>query len=257
MATQDPSDDTSAHEGSVTTPEDSTINEVFARLSAMLYSGADSESVHQALVDACPTLVEGCDRAAIMLRERDRYRTAAATDAVAAQIDQLELRVGEGPCLDAIRDEAYQHDPDLSDSVGPWPRFTAAIVAETPVRSAIGYRLMLDGDKVGALNLFSDSPNGLTRRAADAGAVLASFSSVAMMALRARTEATTLREGLRSNREIGKAVGLLMAAHRVGADEAFGILRRTSQELNVKLAQVASQVVAGQEDQYAGRRSEG
>jgi transcriptional regulator with GAF, ATPase, and Fis domain len=234
---------------------DATIQDVFRQLSALIYAGADSGSIHQAVVDAAKRLIGGCDRASLLVRTRDRYATAASTDDIARRIDQIELEVGEGPCVDAILDEAYQHDPDLTDSRTPWPRFTARIVAETPVRSAIGYRLLLDGDKVGALNIFSDTPNGLTAKSADVGAVIASFASVALMAIRAREEAATLREGLQSNREIGKAVGLLMSAHHVNGQEAFDLLRRTSQELNMKLAHVAAQVVDGQESQFGAARS--
>lgn len=243
-------------------PAQEPVREVFRQLSRLIYIGAEAATIHQALVDASKQLVDGCDRASLLLRDgdRDRYHTAASTDDIARSIDRIEIELAEGPCFDAINDEAYQHDADLTNTETPWPRFTERIVAETPVRSAIGYRLVLEGNKAGALNLFSDTPNGLTRRSADAGAVLASFAAVALMALRAREEATTLRQGLNSNREIGKAVGLLMAAHRVGADEAFAILRRTSQDLNVKLAEVAAQVVQGQESQSAetapGRRDD-
>ena len=53
----------------------------------------------------------------------------------------------------------------------------------------------------------------------------------------------TLRDGLQSNREIGKAVGLLMAFHQISDDDAFGMLRKASQDMNIKLADVARQVV--------------
>lgn len=234
-------------------PVDPTITDVFRQMSALIYAGADSGSIHQALVDASVRLVEGCDRASLLVRTRDRFVTAASTDDIARRIDQIELEIGEGPCVDAIVDEAYQHDPDLTDARTPWPRFTERIVAETPVRSAIGYRLFLDGDKVGALNLFSDTPGGLTSKSADVGAVIASFASVALMAIRAREQAATLRQGLQSNREIGKAVGLLMAAHHISGQEAFELLRNTSQELNMKLAHVASQVIEGQEAQFSSQ----
>lgn len=236
---------------SLDVPVDPTINDVFRQMSALIYAGADSGSIHQALVDAAPRLVEGCTRASLLVRARDRFVTAASTDDIARRIDQIELEVGEGPCVDAIVAEAYQHDADLTDGTSPWPRFCERIVAETPVRSAIGYRLLLDGDKIGALNLFADVPGGLTERSADTGAVIASFASVALMAIRAREEAATLRQGLSSNREIGKAVGLLMAAHHISGQEAFELLRNTSQELNMKLAQVASQVIEGQESQFS------
>ncbi len=241
-------------DATVEIPLDPTTHDVFHQLSALIYAGADSGSMHQSIVDAAKRLVPGCDRASLLVRTRDRFATAASTDDIARRIDQIELEVGQGPCVDAILDEGYQHDPDLTDAVTPWPRFTERIVAETPVRSAIGYRLLLDGDKVGALNLFADTPNALTSRSADAGAVIASFASVGIMAIRAREEAATLRQGLQSNREIGKAVGLLMAAHRIGGEEAFELLRRTSQELNMKLAHVAAQVVDGQEGQFAPKR---
>lgn len=234
-------------------PADGATQEVFRQLSALVYAGADANSIHQALVDASVRLVDGCQRASLMLRSNGRYSTAASTDDIARRIDQIEIEVGEGPCLDAILDEAYQHDADLAAGTSPWPRATERILAETPVRSAIGYRLFLEGEKVGALNLFSDVPGALTSRSADQGAVLASFASVSLIALRAREEAESLRHGLQSNREIGKAVGLLMAAHRVSADEAFAILKRTSQDLNMKLVQVATQVVEGQQAQLAAK----
>jgi len=238
-------------------PADQGTRDVFVRLSALIYAGADEADVYQAIVDAARRLVDGCERASIMLKRRDRFVTAASTDDVARLADQIEREVREGPCYDAVLDEAYQHDTDLTSGTSPWPRFTERVLAETPVRSAIGYRLFLDGDKVGALNLFADEPGALTERSADQGAVLASFASVALMAVRAREEAATLRLGLQSNREIGKAVGLLMAAHHMGAEQAFGVLRRTSQELNMKLTQVAEEVVRGQEQQFGSTSSDG
>lgn len=237
-------------------PSDQGTRDVFVRLSGLIYAGADEADVYQSIVDAARRLVDGCERASIMLKQRDRFVTAASTDDVARLADQIETEVREGPCYDAVLDEAYQHDADLTSGTSPWPRFTERVLAETPVRSAIGYRLFVDGDKVGALNLFADVPGALTERSADQGAVLASFASVALMAVRAREEAATLRLGLQSNREIGKAVGLLMAAHHMGAEQAFGVLRRTSQELNMKLTQVAEEVVRGQEQQFGTTSSD-
>lgn len=234
-------------------PGDETTREVFVRLSALVYAGADAASIHQSLVDAATRLVDGCDRASLMLKERDRFIIAAATDDVARRIDQIEIELRQGPCYDAIVDEAYQHQPNLAEGETPWPQLTERVVAETPVRSAIGFRLLLDGTKVGALNLFADEPDSLTQAAADQGAVVAAFASVALMALRAREQAATLREGLHSNREIGKAIGLLMAAHHVSAARAFDLLKSTSHDLNMKLAHVAEQVVRGQDSQYQAK----
>lgn len=73
--------------------------------------------------------------------------------------------------------------------------------------------------------------------------MLAAFASVAINAVNKGEDAASLRRGLLSNREIGKAVGMLMMLHDMGEDEAFDLLRRHSQALNIKLADVAREVI--------------
>lgn len=226
----------------MTTEKESPPGEVFDALARVVYGGEDFAGVYQAVCDAAPRLVDGCARASLLLKDRGRLFTAAATDDVARTIDRLELEVGEGPCLDAIEEESIQLDADLTTG-SAWPRLQRRILAETPVRSSAGFRIVVDDRKVGALNLFGDTPGALTQRSVDQGAVLAAFASVALGSAERQEQARTLREGLASNREIGKAIGLMMAFHKVGDEEAFAILRTASQELNVKLSEVARQVV--------------
>ncbi len=221
---------------------------LFARLAHLVYQSDTSAQTYQALVKAARDLVTGCDRACIMLLTQGQLSTAAATDDIALIIDQLEQEAGEGPCVDAIFEEAAQVEPDIRDSPA-WPKLIPMVLERTPVRGMIGFRLLIDGAKAGALNLFSDTPDAFTAESADQGAVVAAFVLVALMTFTARQEAAQLRAGLSSNREIGKAVGLLMAAHKVDADAAFGLLRKTSQDLNLKLSSVAEQVVAGMDAQ--------
>jgi AmiR/NasT family two-component response regulator len=73
--------------------------------------------------------------------------------------------------------------------------------------------------------------------------VLASFVTVALVASEQRDTAESLRAGLHSNREIGKAMGLMMAFHKISDEEAFTMLRRASQDMNIKLSEVARRVV--------------
>jgi GAF domain-containing protein len=215
---------------------------VLRGLAELVYDGDDYAEMYQAVCDAALHLVDGCDHASIMLRQGDRYATAAASDDIARTIDRLEREVGEGPCVDAIEEEAAQLDGDLTVHAA-WPRLRDRLVAGTPVRGMAGFRLLVDNRKAGALNLFSDRPGALTQDSVDQAAVLAAFASVALMAATHKEQARTLREGLSSNREIGKAIGLMMAFHKVGDEEAFEILRKASQEMNIKLSEVAGQVV--------------
>lgn len=221
---------------------DASTSQVFRTLADVVYASDDFALIYAAVVGAATHLVEGCDHASLMLLRDGRLVTVASSDELAARIDDFERQLGEGPCLDAIEHDSMYHDADLTDG-SPWPRLGDRVLRETSVRGMAGFQIRA-GEEVGALNLFSDTAGGLTPKAVEQAIVLASFISVALIASHERRSAQTLRSGLQSNREIGKAVGLMMAFHKIDDDAAFAMLRRTSQELNIKLSEVARQIVA-------------
>ncbi len=219
-----------------------TTPSAFLELSNLVYRSDTYEEIYQAVCDAAPRLVTGCDHASLMLRQHGSLITAASNDDVARLVDEMEREIGAGPCVDAIVDDAPQIDADLTKSQ-VWPLLSTRVLESTPVRGMAGFRVLVDNRKVGALNLFSDTPHALTAQSVNEAAVLAAFTSVALMAASRDEAATTLRAGLESNREIGKAIGLLMAFHKISDDDAYEMLRRTSQDMNIKLAHVAAEVV--------------
>ncbi|GGG02088.1 transcriptional regulator [Rhodococcoides trifolii] len=215
---------------------------VFAGLGKVVYRGSTADDVYDAIANAAATLVDGCDHASIMMRQGDVYRTVAASDDVARQVDELERATGEGPCLDAIIDESAQVEPDFR-GVSEWPRLARAVVESTPVRGAMGFRLLIDSRKVGALNLFTDTPGVFTTESVEQAVLMTAFASVAATAVAKGEQAESLRQGMLSNREIGKAIGLLMALHDIDDDTAFDLLRRTSQDMNVKVIELARRII--------------
>jgi hypothetical protein len=217
----------------------------FRAMSEIVYSGKSFDSVYDALCRSTVEFVDGADHVSLMLSQNGRTRTVAASDEIARSIDKLEQAIGEGPCLDAIDDA--QPDQHLCTDLtrdSRWPRLAAAILGRTEIKGMAGFRIRQDGHKVGALNVFSDTPGALTEHSLEQAVMLTAFASVALAALDRGEEATTLRRGLESNREIGKAIGLLMAMHDIDDNQAFQMLSKVSQEMNVKLAQVAAQVLA-------------
>jgi hypothetical protein len=215
---------------------------VFAALAEIIYQGSDVAEMYAAICVAATLTVPGCDHASLLVRQNDRYVTVGASDQLAQRIDDLERRSGDGPCIDAIEEETPQIEPDLT-TPSQWPKLAAGLLAETPVRGAMGFRILVDKRKGAALNLFSDTPNLFNAESAGRAAVLASFASVAINAIAKGEDAASLRRGLLSNREIGKAVGMLMLMNDFTEQEAFDMLRRHSQSLNIKLADVARQII--------------
>lgn len=216
----------------------------FRTMAQVVYAGESMDSVYASVCEHAVELVDGCDHASINLRRRGRNLSVASTDAVAKGIDEMETDLGEGPCHDVLDDsQSDQHlCPDLTiDS--RWPRLAEHILATTDVKGMGGFRIRQDGHRVGALNIFSDTAGALTQASLDQALLLAGFVSVAVAALDRGEEAVTLRRGLESNREIGKAIGLMMALHGIDDDAAFAMLAQVSQEMNIKLAVVAARVI--------------
>ena len=215
---------------------------VFSALAEIIYQGSESSQIYAAICVAATLVVTGCDHASLLVRRDGRYVTAGASDGIAQRIDDMERLAGDGPCVDAIEEETPQIETDLTVP-NQWPQLAATIIAETPVRGAMGFRILVDKRKTGALNLFSDKAGVFDTESAGQAIVLASFASVAINAVAQGEDVSTLRRGLLSNREIGKAVGMLMMLHGVDEQSAFDILRRYSQDLNIKLADVARSVI--------------
>jgi ANTAR domain/GAF domain len=215
---------------------------VFAALAEIIYQGPEASEVYAAICVAATLIVPGCDHASLLVRRDGRYVTVGASDRIAQRIDDLERAAGDGPCVDAIEEETPQIETDLT-TPNQWPQLAARLVAETPVRGAMGFRILVDRRKTGALNLFSDKAGAFDNESAGQAILLASFASVAINAVAQGEDVATLRRGLLSNREIGKAVGMLMMLNSVDEHQAFDVLRKYSQDLNIKLADVARSVI--------------
>jgi hypothetical protein len=215
---------------------------VFTSLAEIVQEGSTPKEIYAAICVAATLTIPGCDHASLMIRRGGVYSTAAVSDAIARDIDKLELALGSGPCLDAIEERTDQIQSDLTQG-SRWPVLAARVIATTPVRGAMSVGLPVDRAQAGALNLFSDTANAFNSTSVQHAHVLGAFATLAANVAAQSEDAASLRRGLASSREIGKAIGMLMVLDDVSDDDAFGILRQKSQHTNVKLAEVAADVV--------------
>ncbi|MGH3470511.1 MAG: GAF domain-containing protein, partial [Nocardioidaceae bacterium] len=186
---------------------------VFRNLADIVYASDDFDDIYNEVCTVTPRLVSGCDHASLMVSFDGKPVTFAASDEIARRVDGLERELNEGPCVDAITGAPVYVSSDFP-AESPWPKLTAKVLAQTPVRGAAGFRLRVGDHQVGALNLFADLAGQLDDRSVNEGIMLASFVSVTLAAVSQREAAASLRAGLDSNREIGKAVGLMMAFYK-------------------------------------------
>lgn len=219
--------------------------EHFAAIARQLREGRTLQQTYQVIVESALRVIEGCDHAAIGVLDGDRFSTAAVTDDAMRQIDKMQDALNEGPCLEASADQVWQLDNDITEH-SQWPRLAELVVAETPVRAMLAVPLVDDGRRGGALNIFADRPGAFTQDSTETAAVLAAFASVAVSAARESARADQLQEGMVTNREIGAAVGILMATQGLSQEDAFDVLSRASQRLNRKLRDIAAGIVRGE-----------
>ena len=182
------------------------------------------------------------DAALTIIRGSREPETLASSSEVPRKVDALQYETGEGPCLEAIEDNDITRADDLT-SDGQWPQFAARAVALTTVRSMLGARLFLSGDERGALNLYATTPHAFDDLDVGTAAILSTFASVALQRHTAERKVENLEIALESSRQIGAAMGILMARRLVTKDQAFEMLKMASQHLHRKLRDIAVEVI--------------
>ncbi len=176
--------------------------------------------------------------------------------------------------------EQVDRDPGLCASAilqaGPWEVPDAAIeprtLANPLVAGSLGLRFYLgiplkthDGHNLGTLCAIDREPRKASdeeiQTVRDLASIVMDELELRLSAARAlaiehearddaeraaasfQRVAATLEQGLESNRLIGNAIGLMMANYKTDSDEAFNTLRKASQDSNIKLSELAREIV--------------
>jgi GAF domain-containing protein len=216
----------------------------FSETASTLFSAGSVTDTLTEVVGLAVSTIEGCDLAGLFLVDGDMVTIPVHTDPLVDEVDALQQRTGEGPCLDAIAQRLIFYAEDLADDAR-WPHFGPQ-AAEAGMRCLLALPLTTNGS-LGALNLYARYPAafGVVDRAK--GVILASLAGLALLTARSHEEeerrVDNLHAALTARGVIGQAQGILMERERITADLAFDILRRASQHLNRKLRDVAQDLV--------------
>ena len=217
--------------------------ETFAEVARSLLAQRDVQQTLQKIVDLAVETMESCDHAGVTFLKGKVVSNPAASDDVPRTVDAIQSETDEGPCLSAIREHEVFRTGDLSQETR-WPNFSARAHRETGITSMLCFRLFVEGDTLGALNLYSKAADAFDDQDCATGSVFAAHAAVA---LSSALHDEQMDDALKSRDVIGQAKGLIMAREGVDADRAFDMLRRASQRLNVKLRDLATDMVNAQE----------
>ncbi|GAA1108263.1 GAF and ANTAR domain-containing protein [Arthrobacter flavus] len=209
--------------------------EQLSEFARVLQADNDADSLLTHLVKAAIELVPGTDEASIsLITGRADVESRAPSSDLPRQVDALQTRVGQGPCLDAVFEHGTVSVPDMAQE-DRWPRFAEGAM-NLGAASMLAFQLYVEGDNLGAMNLYSRHANAFTVESEENGLLIAAHASVAIAGSKKMDQ---MHDALANRDTIGQAKGILMERFGITANQAFILLVRSSSHTNTKLATIA------------------
>jgi len=199
----------------------------------------------QQVVDACVQLFTVTGSGLMMADAQSVLRYAVASDGPGRELEDVQLELGEGPCVLAfVTDELVEsYDASADDR---WPA-VAERIRPLAIHGMLGIPVHLSGIPIGSLDVYRDHPyrwdESEQRALARYGEVVEVMMETAVAADRAGELAEQLNYALDYRVPIERGIGYLMARDGVDHAEAFNRLRRAARSSRRKIGEVAEQLL--------------
>lgn len=184
-----------------------------------------------------------------IMSDPGRREPVSSTTAVSARLEELQVTLGEGPCVEAFETggPVLVADLDAETHVGRWPAFSRA-AAEAGVAALFAFPLVSGGIRVGVLDLYRDRAGELGSDEIADALIFADFALLMLL----NTQAGEGQEGFDGSRdglsgprvEVYQATGMVSVQLAVSLGEAFARMRGYAFIHDLVLSEVASEVVA-------------
>ncbi len=222
------------------------INELareFSEVARSLQAREDTEAMLEELVGSAVRLIPGTEEGSLsVVMGRREVLSQHPSGNLPIQVDALQTSTGQGPCLDAVYEHQTVRVPDMTREQR-WPDFVRG-AAELGAASMLSFQLYVEGDNLGALNLYSRTANAFDDESEQVGLLFASHAAVAFADAQRIDQ---LQRAVSSRDLVGQAKGILMERYHINADQAFQALIRVSQNRNVKLRDLAEELTTSRQ----------
>ncbi|WP_091933923.1 GAF and ANTAR domain-containing protein [Blastococcus sp. DSM 46786] len=231
----------------MTPPDDDAlaVQPAFDELARLSFAEHSLESVLRTVTELATRILPGRPVASVTILGDGRPSTVAASGELAVELDELQYRLGTGPCLDAATTGRPTVVTDTR-SEPRWPAFGAEAAARG-CGSTLSYPLPVQELVSGSMNVYARDFPVADDRTRSLVSRLAAYAvgPVSNMYLyeTAAERAEHLQAALEHRAAIDQAKGILMERHKLTADQAFQLLARVSMESNTKLRDVAARFV--------------
>lgn len=216
---------------------DFVLARMFADIARELLAQETVGETLSRIIELAVSTVPGCEHAGVLVLRAGQVETQVATSDLVRTSDQLQLELGEGPCIDALRENHTYRVDDMARETR-WPRYGPK-ARQLGIGAMLGYQLFTARETLGALDLYAGNTHVFDDHAEEMGGLFASHAAVALAGAQYGAQ---MSEAVSTRQIIGEAIGILMERYRLTQDAAFDVLRRASQQRNVKLREVARHV---------------
>lgn len=227
------------------------MDELAGWVRALAEAATDHVTSPRRICDLCVEMLNVTGAGISMMTEAGSNRgVVCATDDVAAQIEDLQFTLGEGPCIESVRSGVPVLIPDLDVpddvAVDRWPAFTKG-AGVAGVRAVFAFPLRVGAINVGALDLYRDRPGELSETHLRAGFMAADAAALVLLRTEINSDeslADDVEDISAFQLQVHQATGMVQIQLGVTTAEAFLMLRARAFALGRPIAEVATDVVA-------------
>jgi GAF domain-containing protein len=231
-----------------------THHQLLLELGRILLHEASLDDLMKQIADTAKAAIPPVAEASVTFtRGDDTGWTVAATGGLAMELDEAQYATHQGPCMDAAAANQIMLVEDFATEER-WPEYTPRALA-SEARSSLSVPMPVQQQVLAALNLYAVERNAFSPEDVAVAVEIASYAAVAVTNAHnfesAATLAAQLTEAMASRAVIEQAKGVIMATAGCAEHEAFQLLRAQSQRENVKLRDVAMEIVGRQDRRRA------
>jgi GAF domain-containing protein len=217
----------------------------FAEL-AKIVLGEPLDVTLRQVAELAKQTIPGVEDVSVTLMENDKPRTVVFTGPLAVQLDERQYEAGFGPCLDAAVTGNTITVDNQEAATTPYPDFSA-VARRASIAHTVSVGLPVAQYVIGGLNIYGSDALPFEQPVVELAEAFAGYAAVAVAnAARyssAEDMAQQMRMAMKSRAVIEQAKGIIMAREHCDPQQAFTILTRTSQTRNVKLRDIAEDIV--------------
>jgi GAF domain-containing protein len=230
------------------------IVETFVELADTMVDEFDVIEFLHRLAERCAELLDCAEAGLLLADAAAMLRVMASSSERSEALELLQSQRDEGPCVECYRQGGPVFSEDLEADLERWPQFAPAAVQQG-FRSVQALPMRVRGETIGAMNLFRSQTGRIAEPDLSLGQGMADIAAIALLQQRTARESRGVIAGLQgalnSRVIIEQAKGMLAERRRIEVDTAFVRMRAHARDNNLRLSDVAADLIDGRLDAAA------